>query len=451
VKHLSRIVWEEGMYLGPHHFQAQSRYFEDAIHFSAESLAFSPFGFLGLELNAEALRNGTLLITHGRGVFEDGLSFDMPSADPAPPPRQIESIFPPTSASLLAYLAVPKRHSLGGDCSLDGSAESKTRFMAEERQVFDEITGGEEKAVRFGRKNITVVFEGEKAEGLNLLPLARVRRNGGGYFEFDEKFIPPVLRFGASQALVSMTRRLIDILTQKNATFTGSTTGYDRQSSGMSAQQISAFWFLHAVNSGLANLRHLYLSNQAHPEVLYSEMLRLGGALCTFGLDTSAAQLPVYDHLDLQSCFEPLDIHIRNSLELVVPTNCVSVRLQQTDRYFWEGEIADTRLLGGSRWFLSVAAKDLGEADLISGTPALVKVCSAKFVPELVKRALPGMKLTHVSNPPAALGPRITNQYFAINRSGPCWDHLQETRRVGIYIPREIPNPEVELLVLLES
>ena len=29
MKHLSRLVWSEGMYLGPHHFQAQSRYFED--------------------------------------------------------------------------------------------------------------------------------------------------------------------------------------------------------------------------------------------------------------------------------------------------------------------------------------------------------------------------------------------------------------------------------------
>ena len=93
------------MYLGPHHFQAQSRYFEDSIHFSTDSLWFSPFGFLAIDLNAEALRNGTLLISHARGVFEDGLSFDMPSSDPLPAPRQIEAIFPPTSATLLAYLA----------------------------------------------------------------------------------------------------------------------------------------------------------------------------------------------------------------------------------------------------------------------------------------------------------------------------------------------------------
>src|SRR4051794_35998425 len=34
MRSLSRVVWFEGMYLGPHHFQAQSRYFEDSTNFA---------------------------------------------------------------------------------------------------------------------------------------------------------------------------------------------------------------------------------------------------------------------------------------------------------------------------------------------------------------------------------------------------------------------------------
>ena len=439
------------MYLGPHHFQAQSRYFEDAIHFAADSLWFSAFGLLGFELNREALRNGTLLLSHARGVFEDGLSFDMPASDPLPEPRPVDSLFPPTADALLAYLAVPQHNQLGGNCALDSKAATNgTRFVAEEHAVFDEISGGEEKPVRFGRKNIRFLFEGERADGYRLLPVARILRDGAGHFIFDERFIPPVLRFSASEALMSVTRRLTDILTQKSSAFSGAARGHDRQQSGMSAQQVASFWFLHAVNSGLSALRHLYLSKQGHPEELFMEMSRLAGALCTFGLQSSPADLPVYDHLDLQSCFDPLDRHIRDHLELVIPTNCVSIRLEQTDRYFWEGEINDTRCFGRSRWFFSIGS-NIGEAELISGTPALVKICSARFVPELVKRALPGLPLAHVSSPPASLSPRITNQYFAINRAGPCWDDLVDKRRVGVYVPGELPHPELELLVLIES
>jgi len=439
------------MYLGPHHFQAQSRYFEDSIHFSADSLWFSPFGFLGYELDAGALSNGTLKLTHARGVFEDGLPFDMPSSDPLPEPRNIEEAFPPTSNAMIVYLAVPEHKQRGGNCSLEaGPTPDGARFVAVEHKVVDEITGGEEKSVRFGRKTIRFLVEAELKEGWKALPLARIRRQGANQFSFDTKFVPPLLKFSASPALMSMTERLIDILSQKNKAFTGATRGYDRQATGLSAQQIATFWFLHTVNSGLAALRHLYLAKRSHPEELFYEMLRLGGSLCTFGLESSAARLPTYEHLDLQICFESLEQHIRNHLELVLPTNCLSISLRQTERHYWEGDLVDTRLLGNARWYLSVAAK-VGEAELITGTPALVKLCSAKFVGELVKRALPGLKLTHVSVPPSALAPRITNQYFTVNRSGPCWDHIMESKRVGIYVPGDLPAPELELLVLLDS
>ena len=82
---LSRVVWSEGMYIGPHHFQAQSRYFEDSAQFVVSSLRRDYYGFLGCEVDAEALRNGTLALVHARGIFTDGLLFKMPEADPLPP------------------------------------------------------------------------------------------------------------------------------------------------------------------------------------------------------------------------------------------------------------------------------------------------------------------------------------------------------------------------------
>src|ERR1022692_1329876 len=99
MKSLSRVVWSEGMYLGPHHFQAQNRYFEDSIEFSTASLWFRPYGFNGYELNGEALGNGTLSLVHARGLFPDGLSFHMPEFDELPAPRHITDIFPPMQRS----------------------------------------------------------------------------------------------------------------------------------------------------------------------------------------------------------------------------------------------------------------------------------------------------------------------------------------------------------------
>lgn len=95
MKFLSRVVWSEGMYLGPQHFQSQSRYFEDSIQFAISSLWCQPYGLLGCGLDEEALRNGTLAVVHARGVFPDGMPFLMPECDAVPPPRHVANLFPP--------------------------------------------------------------------------------------------------------------------------------------------------------------------------------------------------------------------------------------------------------------------------------------------------------------------------------------------------------------------
>jgi type VI secretion system protein ImpJ len=183
---------------------------------------------------------------------------------------------------------------------------------------------------------------------------------------------------------------------------------------------------------------------------MFREMSRLAGALCTFSLDSSPRSLPAYNHYDSGPAFDYLQEHILRHLEIIVPSQAVVIPLKPAARYFYEGEIRDQRCMGRSRWILGMRSP-VGEADLISKTLQLVKVCSAQFVPELVKRALPGLSLTHMQVPPSAISAKVDSQYFAITRSGPCWEHIMQTRSVGVYVPGELPSPEIELIVLLES
>jgi type VI secretion system protein ImpJ len=201
------------------------------------------------------------------------------------------------------------------------------------------------------------------------------------------------------------------------------------------------------VNAGLAPLRHLLSTKSAHPEELYREMARLAGALCTFGIESHPAALPLYDHTDLTEVFANLDHHIRTHLELVVPSNFVSIPLVRRAAYFWEAKITDERVLSHSRWIFAIRSK-IGESEILSATPRLVKLCSKEFLPKL---ALPGLTMKHLPVAPPAISPRVDFQYFGVDRSGPCWDHLVATRELGLYVPGELPEPDVELLVVMES
>jgi type VI secretion system protein ImpJ len=445
MKFLSRVVWSEGMYLGPQQFQAQNRYFEESLQFASNSLNYRPYGLSGCMLDADALRNGTVALVHARGLFADGLPFHMPECDPVPPARPIADLFPPTRESLTVRLAVPERRTSGINCATNGTP-SDSRYLLEMRNFIDESTGADERPVQIGRKRLRLILDTEPHEGLTFLAIARVKRDGAGHYVYDPEFIPPCLEFSASERLLVVVRQLIEILEQKSATLGG---GAKVKPNEYSTRDLAAFWLLHSVNSAIAVLRHLWTSKRGHPEELFLELSRLAGALCTFSLDSHPRTLPLYDHDEPGLCFAALDAHIRSHLEIILPTNCIQVRLEKTANFFYEGEITDARCLGRSRWVFSIHS-DAGEAEVISRTPQLAKICSSKFVGELVKRAMAGLELTHLPMPPAAVPAKVETQYFGVNRSGPFWDSIVQTRRIGVYVPDELPNPELELFVVLE-
>ncbi|MCC6342346.1 MAG: type VI secretion system baseplate subunit TssK [Bryobacterales bacterium] len=450
MKNLSRVVWSEGMYLGPHHFQVQSRYFEDSLRFVTTSLWFESYGLIGAQFDAEALRNGTVSLIHARGIFPDGMSFHMPDSDPLPPPRAVAELFPPTRDRVTVMLTVPPRKPEGINCVPITEAPSApgTRYWAETRILHDETTGRDEKPVQIGRKNIRLVLDTEVSGEEIALPVARIMRDGSGNFIYDPAFIPPCIDLAASERLMFLTQRLVEILEEKSTALAGARrTG--KSWAEYSTTDIARFWMLHSIHAALPPIRHLLMTRRGHPEELYREMARLAGALCTFALDSHPRSVPLYDHRDLDHCFHALDEHIRHHLETIVPTNCISIPLEKSADYFWTGDITDQRALDRARWVFAIYSP-VGEAEIIIRTPALVKVCSSKFVGELVKRALPGMALTHLKIPPSAISTRADTQYFGVSRAGPCWDNIVMTRQVGVYVPGDLPDPQIELLVVLD-
>lgn len=449
MRFLSRVVWSEGMYLSPHHFQTQSRYFEDSIAFLAASLWHEPWGLLHLELDQKAIRNGTASILHASGIFPDGLAFELPDSDPAPPARNLLDVFPPTDAALLLYLTVPGRRDDGFDCD-PASAPNGRRYTRMQRLLRDETSGVDEREVDLGQKNIRLSTEAELTNSLLSIPVARVLRDGRGHLVYDEDFIPACLRISASEPLMLLVKRLTDAIGEKSATVLRSARRQGRFEAGTSALDVANYWFLHALHSAISPLQHVGSTRHPHPEAVYLEMSRLAGALCTFSLDSDPRQLPTYDHRDPGPAFRALDAHIRRHLEIVVPSNTVTLDFHPVEPYIQAADIRDERCLRRARWILGIRSA-LGESDLMRKVPQLVKVCSARFVPELVKRAVPGMTLTHLPVPPAAVRAEADMQYFSIETTGPCWEHILQTRSVGVYIPGEITHPVFEMIVIVEA
>src|SRR5262249_31357006 len=155
MKQLTKVVWSEGMHLGPHHFQVQSRFFEDSVQFVTNALSFATYGVIAAEFDRDALQNGTISLLYARGIFPDGLVFYMPEYALIPPQRNITELLCPTHDSATIHLASPVYKLDGLNCTVASNGDyHEARYTAEPRLIADETTGQDEKQVHVGRKNL---------------------------------------------------------------------------------------------------------------------------------------------------------------------------------------------------------------------------------------------------------------------------------------------------------
>lgn len=448
MKFLSRVVWSEGMHLGPHHFQTQSRYFEDTLWFLSANSHANPWGFIHYSLDQEALRNGQAILSGASGILPDGLIFDLPDCDPVPAPALLSSLFSPTDTEITLHLAIPTRQDQDLDCDLTGG--TMARYGAVHLTLRDDTLGQDMHDVSFARKNLALISQAQLTPGMVSIVVARVLRDGNGGFISDPDFIPPCLRIGASERLSMLLHRLVEAIEEKITSVRRDRRPSGRMELGTSALDVANYWFLHCLCSTDPALRHHLSTRLSHPEEAYRDLARLAGALSTFSLESSPDEIPRYVHEDLTSTFRNLDSLIRKYLEIVVPSNAIKLDFHKSDRmYIQTAAVNDERCLRRARWIFGIRSP-MGESTLLRQAPRLVKICSGRGVQTLINRALPGLELTHLPVPPSALSAQADMHYFSISLDGPCWQDIQNTKQVGVYIPGELGDVTFDVTVITE-
>jgi type VI secretion system protein ImpJ len=88
---------------------------------------------------------------------------------------------------------------------------------------------------------------------------------------------------------------------------------------------------------------------------------------------------------------------------------------------------------------------------VIRAVPHLVKVSSGDRITQLIRQAMSGVELTHTPSPPSAIPVKLNYQYFQLSKSGAEWDAITRARNLAAYVPAELANPQLELVILLPS
>jgi len=448
MRQLQPVLWTKGVLLTPQHLQTQDRFAETLIRFQMSAVSQWPWGFARLQLDREGLAGGAVVLASAAGIFPDGLLFDVPSADQAPAPRPLKDCWQPDQESLVVHLAVPEHRPGGVNVSGPGDGRS-TRYVTDTVLLRDENTGLAEKPVQIGRKNLRLLVDGESLEGSSALPVARVLRLENGAYELDPRFVPPMLDFAASPYLVTLTRRVVEILAAKSAEIAAGRRQRNQALAEFGVADVARFWLLYTVNTYLPRLRQLLETGRHHPIDLYHALVSLAGALTTFSQRIQPRDLPVYSHTDLSGCFSQLGAQVLELLETVVPTTHVSLPLRLVESSVFATAVDDDRYLKAPEIYLAV--KTSAPPAVMQKAPHLLKVGAADRMERLIRQALPGVQLTHAPRPPAAIPVKLDYQYYLLAREGPEWSAIVAARNVATYVPQEVTDVSLELVILLPA
>jgi type VI secretion system protein ImpJ len=436
----NRIVWSEGLFLRPQHFQQQERFLETYVEGRAAAFRGQSWGFVELEIERDLLAIGKLGLRRARGIFPDGTPFAMPDNDPLPAPLEIGT----QMRDQVIHLALAVRGSAPMLAGRDGDGGSGlARYRSRDYEARDAVSNsGEPADLQVAALNARLVPDDDPAADFARIPLAHVVEcRADGQVVLDDGFIPTVLTCSVAGRLQTFLAELQGLLRQRGDALAERALATGRGG----AAEIADFLMLQAINRYEPVIIHLAAKGDCHPDELYRLALEMAGELSTLA---SAARrpppLPAYRHNALRLTFEPLIRVLRSLLSVVLERNAIPILLEPKKFGISLATVSD-RTLFDNAVFVLAARADLPVEDLRGRFPLQLKVGSAEKIRDLVNLQLPGVGVQAMAVAPRQIPYHAGFVYFELDRTGELWKALKSSGVIALHQAGELPGLVMEL------
>jgi type VI secretion system protein ImpJ len=443
----SKVLWGEGLFLRPQHFQRQDAYHEWRLAEATRTLHPYAWGVRRVGVDVEGLQSGVLRLNELSAVFPDGEFYSAPGEDDPPPPLAL-SDWPDQASELVFHAAIAPLRSHGSNAAMESPTDDGSlHYRRVAHNVADQFTQAAQAEVSMLKRSVRLLADHEPRDHLVSVPVCRLRRNANGGFELDTRFIPPALSLQASPALQTMLRRLLEMLQAKVDALYGFHREPSKHVVEFRSGDIASFWLLHTASAACAALLHYRHHPLLHPERLYERMLELAGALMTFAKSHTLADLPAYDHAAPGPAFQRLESIIRELLETVISTRYFSIPLSETKPSFHIGRLDSDTITAATAFYLGASAS-VPASELVDILPLRLKVGAPDDVDKLVLSAMGGVRLTHAAQVPGAIPVRPGALYFAVEPRGALYERMLQAKAITVYAPSGIADLKLELYAL---
>lgn len=466
---LRPILWEQGMFLQPQHFQQQDCYHEARLRRYLR--LFQPFcwGVRSLLINETALRNFRLEVERCELVTWEGTmvrfqSESLPS-NARIVSRSCEAALVAGDRPLGVYLGLKRlqweENNLDtGDEPLSRRAETKpSRRFSVEGEVTPDLFADDNQGstLKYLTHEVRLLFEDEvaQAEDYELVKIADLLHTAAGRGAvLSRQYIPPALSVNASPVLAGMLRDIRDLLTAKGRELSEYKGQRRVRTTDAGSRYAVNLVMIQTVNRYIPLLHHYLEIEETHPCVFYALLRQLVGELSTFSQTVSVlgGPLPAYRHDRLWECF---DSAIRMAIQLLdeLTGGYEVVPLVYDGKEYFAAQLDDQVFEGNKRYYLAITV-DLSPQELLRRLRATGKSSSREGIEDIRGANIFGLRIRHMETPPDGLPQRNNRVYFAIDQQGDDWDSIKQHQNIAVYggvPPDGLPpqDTEVQLLIVL--
>ncbi|AWV85763.1 type VI secretion system baseplate subunit TssK [Acinetobacter radioresistens] len=449
-----KVLWGEGLFLRPQHFQLQDSYHEQRLNHTIRATIPFAYGIQKLQFDEVQLSTHVLALENIEMIWQDGEIYQAPAQDLLPAPVLLDELS--LRGEMTIYLALPILQANKKNVS-DEQASQSSRYHDYLVETHDLFTTAMPADITLLRRRAefklleTHVHPNQELEGFLYLPVGKLKRQSSGIFELDRKFIPPILQVEASETLISNLRRTLNIIKAKIKTIQNNNRENEQKLIEFRSGDIVSFWLVNALNTAHAGLNHLLQNPQVHPERLFFELLRLTGSLLTFSTAYEVDHLPQYKHHQLQESFQQLDVILRDLLDTIISNRYISIALKEIRPSYWLGSLESDKINRDTRLYIAVSSSMMQTHELIQIVPLRFKVGSTVDVEQRVVAALPAIPLHHLVQVPTAIPVRSGVSYFEIEAHHELYQRMIESEAICIYVPAGFQDISIELIAVVNA
>ncbi|MFW0767432.1 type VI secretion system baseplate subunit TssK [Trabulsiella odontotermitis] len=436
----NRVIWREGLFVKPQHFQQQQRHNDYLNDVRMTLLQRYGYGFYSLVLNQEVLKLGRIGITSAQGIMPDGTLFDIPYQDLLSPPLDIGPMHEPGSRDI--YLALPLVNEAINEIGTTESSVRNVRYrevMADVRDLHSEE--GDVSTLMLAQLAPRLMQGHEDLSAWTVLPVCRIKeKRPDGALVLDEEFIPSCLTINVSAPLRMFMDEVQGTLVER-ARMLAERIGSPGQ---QGIADVAEFMMLQLFNRLQPVFTHLSYQRLLHPEIFYTHLVQGCGELMTFTDESRLpGTFPVYNHDNLTETFLPLILLMRQALSTVLTPRAISIQLRMQAHGIRVATINERELLSSAEFILAIRAQ-LPQEQLRRQFIQQTKITSIDRIRDLVSVQLPGVPLVALSAAPRQLPYHSGYTYFMLDKQSPAWKDVLQSNAIAFHVSGEFPELDMQ-------